>query len=139
MHVGSYAVHIDYRFFFGNDLLFEVDPAHVGHYADEHIALVFADYSADILFVAELPLAELRGIEHLFRHLIAELHYVYARGDIGLIERLYEVIFEVERIDYSSVAEGGIEYFNALAERLKISYVFHKYLTPHEIVARAAR
>ena len=121
------ADNVDRAFSTGLDVLLVVASANVRHYGDLEIGVVVAYYRADILVVAELPLAEILYVEHLLISLIAELHNVHARLDVGLIQILYELVRETEIIHQTSVAQGRVNYLYIRSVIHQLYYFFHDH------------
>ena len=92
------------------DIVAEIAAANVRHYCDLEVGLVVADYCADIVIIAELPLAEILYLEHFLGSLIAELHNVNAGLYVSLVQVLYEFVGEPEGVHQTAVAHCRVNY-----------------------------
>ena len=86
MNIARHTHHIYHAFALGQKVGLEITAANVCHDRDLHVGIVCADDRADVLLIAELPLAVFILVKDLFARLIAELHIIYAGSDVRLVK-----------------------------------------------------
>ena len=104
MNVARHAHHINHALAFRQEIRFIVTAPDVRHNRDFHVGDVIADDGAEILFLAELPFAEIGFIKQITAGFITEFHIVHAAFDIGFVKLGDKFICKAEFVAKSAVA-----------------------------------
>ena len=123
--IGCHAYHVDDALGTRLDVAPEVGSSHVRHDGDFQVGVVFANDGADVLVVAEFPLAELVGGEDVLRRLVAEFHVVHARLDVGEIQRADEFVVKIEIVHQTAVPDGRVQHLDVGSVGDKITSSVH--------------
>ena len=109
MDVAGHADDVHDAVLLRQDVRLVVAAARIGHHGDLQRRLVLAHDGAKVLLRRELPLAEVRDLEHVLGGPVAELHVVHARREIRPIEVTHELVREPEIVHETAIAHRRVE------------------------------
>ena len=114
--VAGDAHHVQHAVLLFPDILAEIRPAHVRHDGEFHVRFVFADDRLQVLFVAELVLAEFGRVEQRLGRLVAHLHIIDARLDVHRVQRLGKFIRKLKIVAKPAVAQRRVQHLDVRTE-----------------------
>ena len=105
MNICRNSNHINNAVFFRRNITSKISSAHICHYTDFQISVIFTYYRTYRFFITEFPFTKFIYIKNILRCLVTELHVIYTRFYICFVKLLYKLIIKEEIIYKSSISD----------------------------------
>ena len=122
MNVAGYPYHVNDAVLFGQEIGFEIAPAHISHHSNLQVRNIVSHNGTQVLFFAEFPFSEIFFPKQLPAGFIAKLHIVYAAFDVSFVKFGNKFISKLEIVAKPAVPDGCIQNFDVAPHFHEVSF-----------------